>query len=43
MEVTDKWTVSDEVDDLQWYQIDEVIARENNCSGMHWDKYRELL
>ncbi len=37
---------SDEVDDVKWYQIDEVdgvIARENNCSGMHWDQCRELL
>lgn len=32
---------SDEVDDMKWYKIeevDEVIARENNCSGMHFDK-----
>lgn len=37
---------SDEVDDIKWYKMDEVddvIARENNCSGMHWDKCRELL
>lgn len=37
---------SDEVDDLKWYQMDEVddvIARENNCSGMHWDNCRGCL
>lgn len=37
---------SDEVDDIKWYKIDEVddvIARENNCSGMHWDKCRDFL
>lgn len=37
---------SDEVDDLKWYQMDEVddvIARENNCSGMHWDNCRDRL
>jgi len=37
---------SDEVDDIKWYKIDEVndvIARENNCSGMHFDKCREFL
>lgn len=31
---------SNEVDDLKWFQINEVnavIARENNCSGMHFD------
>lgn len=31
---------SDEVDDLKWYRIEEVdavIARENNCSGQHFD------
>ena len=35
-----------EVDDIKWYKMDEVdrvIARENNCSGMHWDKCREFL
>ena len=35
-----------EVDDIKWYKMDEVdrmIARENNCSGMHWDKCRDLL
>ena len=34
---------SAEVDDIRWYQLDEVddvIARENNCSGMHFDKCR---
>lgn len=38
----EKW-----VDDfIKWYKIDEVdrmIARKNNCSGMHWDKCREFL
>ena len=37
---------SDEVDGIKWYKINDVndvIARENNCSGMHWDKCRELL
>lgn len=37
---------SDEVDDVKWYQMDEVddvIARENNCSGMHWDNCRDRL
>ena len=37
---------SDEVDDIKWYKIEEVndvIARENNCSGMHFDKCREFL
>lgn len=37
---------SDEVDDIKWYKIDEVndvIARENNCSGIHFDKCREFL
>ena len=35
-----------EVDDHKWYKIDEVddvIARVNNCSGMHFDKCREYL
>lgn len=29
------------LDDIKWYKIDEVedvIARVNNCSGMHFDK-----
>lgn len=37
---------SDEVDDLRWYQIaeiDAVIARENNCSGMLFDACRSYL
>ena len=37
---------SDEVDDIRWYRIEEVndvIARENNCSGIHFDRCRELL
>lgn len=41
-----QFTESDEVDDLKWYQMDEVddvIARENNCSGMHWDNCRGCL
>lgn len=41
-----QFTESDEVDDLKWYQMDEVddvIARENNCSGMHWDNCRGRL
>ena len=40
------FTSSDEVDDIKWYKIDEVdavVARENNCSGMHFDKCREYL
>lgn len=40
------FTDSVEVDDIKWYKIDEVndvIARENNCSGMHFDKCREYL
>ena len=35
-----------EVDDLKWYKLDEVepvIARVNNCSGMHFDKCKEYL
>ena len=35
-----------EVDDIKWYkmhEVDSVIAREDNCSGMHWDKCRDLL
>ncbi len=41
-----EFTYSDEVDDLRWYKIDEiedVIARENNCSGMHFDKCKQFL
>ncbi len=41
-----QFTDSDEVDDLKWYKIDEVesvIARENNCSGMHFDKCKQFL
>lgn len=37
---------SSEVDDIRWYKIEEVdavIARENNCSGMHFDNCRQLL
>lgn len=37
---------SSEVDDIKWYKKDEVndiIARENNCSSMHWDKCIEVL
>lgn len=37
---------SDEVDDIRWYklnEVDAVIARDNNCSGMHFDKCREFL
>lgn len=37
---------SDEVDDIRWYkmeEVDAVIARENNCSGMHFDKCRADL
>ena len=33
--------ISNEVDDIKWYkkeEVDAVIARENNCSGMHFDK-----
>lgn len=35
---------SEEVDDLKWFKINEVdavIARDNNCSGMHFDACRE--
>ena len=35
-----------EVDDIKWYkmhEVDSVIAREDNCSGMHWDKCREFF
>ncbi len=41
-----QFTDSDEVDDLRWYKIDEVedvIARENNCSGMHFDNCKQFL
>ncbi len=41
-----QFTDSDEVDDLRWYKLDEVeavIARENNCSGMHFDKCKLFL
>ena len=37
---------SDEVDDLKWYKIEDVeavIARENNCSGMHFDMCKRFL
>lgn len=37
---------SEEVDDIKWYkkdEVDAVIARENNCSGMHWDKCKEFI
>ena len=37
---------SEEVNNLKWYKIeevDEVIAREYNCLGMHFDACRELL
>ncbi|WP_026496319.1 NUDIX domain-containing protein [Butyrivibrio sp. WCD3002] len=37
---------SDEVDDLKWYKVHEVeavIARENNCSGMHFDMCKKYL
>ncbi len=37
---------SDEVDDIRWFKIDEVdsvIARENNCSGMHFDRCRPYM
>ena len=35
-----------EVDDLKWYKLDDVepvIARVNNCSGMHFDKCKQFL
>ena len=41
-----QFTESEEVNDIKWYTIDEVdavIARENNCSGMHFDKCRGYL
>ena len=37
---------SNEVDDHRWYKIHEienVIARENNCSGMHFDMCKKFL
>lgn len=37
---------SAEVDDIKWYkkeEVNDVIARENNCSGMHWDKCKEFI
>lgn len=37
---------SEEVDGLKWYrpeEVDAVIARENNCSGLHWDRCQEHL
>ncbi|WP_026493728.1 NUDIX domain-containing protein [Butyrivibrio sp. XPD2002] len=37
---------SDEVDDLKWYKIKDVeavIARENNCSGIHFDMCKRFL
>lgn len=37
---------SNEVDDHKWYKIHEienVIARENNCSGMHFDMCKKFL
>lgn len=37
---------SEEVDDLRWYKIDEVddiIASENNCSKMHFEKCKPYL
>ena len=41
-----EFCISEEVDKLQWYKVDEVdavIARENNCSGMHFDRCRPYL
>ena len=41
-----EFSISSEVNDIRWYKIDEVdavIARENNCSGMHFDKCRPYL
>ena len=41
-----QFTESEEVNDIKWYTFDEVdavIARENNCSGMHFDKCRGYL
>ncbi len=35
-----------EVDEIKWYgldEVDDVIARENNCSGMHFDRCRRLI
>lgn len=37
---------SEEVDDLKWFKIgevDDVIVRENNCSGMHFDNCKKYL
>lgn len=36
-----EFTISEEVNNLHWYKVDEVdavIARENNCSSKHFDK-----
>lgn len=41
-----EFLISEEVNDIRWYKIEEVdavIARENNCSGMHFDKCRPYL
>lgn len=41
-----EFTHSDEVDNLKWFKIEEVdefIARDNNCSGMHFDACRSYL
>ncbi len=41
-----EFTRSDEVDDIRWYSIDEVsdvIAYENNCSGIHFENCRNIL
>lgn len=41
-----EFTRSDEVDDIRWYGIDEVsdvIAYENNCSGIHFENCRNIL
>ncbi len=38
--------ISDEVDDIRWFKMEEVgavIAYENNCSGIHFDKCRAYL
>lgn len=41
-----KFKNSNEVDELKWFKMDEVdaiIARENNCSGMHLDICKKIL
>ena len=39
-------TVSKEVDDMRWVELDEatdMLARENNYSGIHFDLCKKVL